>query len=336
MYKSIGIQGIGYATGSRVVSNKEISELSGIDENIIQLTSGLVERRWALEHESFSTFAIEAGRKAIEDAGIIPEEIDLLIIGTTMDDYVVPASGCLIQHELGLGKAMVVNTNEGCAAPIYTLSVAGHIMNSNSQIRHALVICGDVGSRILNYEQNIMTGMLADGASAVVLGRLKEGYEGFLAEQFEASGQYFYGSGIFGKGCRIPQPGEPSSELFIMNTEVTGSILVEVMKWFKESFYSCIEMAGVEKKDVKLISPHTANIGQIKNQLDAIDEDITKTHIVTDRLGHCGGGTQFIVFKEARKANKIKNGDIVFSFGNASGFQHGGILFRWNDKENFV
>ena len=231
---------------------------------------------------------------------------------------------------------MVINTNEGCAAPIYTLSVAGHIMNSNNEIRHALVICGDVGSRILKYEQNIMTGMLSDGASAVILGRLKDGYEGFLAEQFDAAGQYFFGSGVFGRGCRIPQPGEPSSELFVMNTEVTGSILVEVMKWFRESFYKCIEIAGVKKEDVKLISPHTANIGQIKNQLDAINEDYSKAYIVTDHIGHCGGGTQFIVFKEARKANRIKNGDIVYAFGNASGFQHGGILFRWNDKENFV
>lgn len=336
MYKTIGIRGLGYQMGSKVISNEEIAKLTGIDENIIKLTSGLTERRWALENESFSTFAIEAGKKAIDDAGILPEEIDLLVVGTASDDYFCPASGCLLQHKLELKDVMVINTNEACAAPIYALSIAGHIMNSNTKIRHALVICGDIGSRFLNYEQNIMAGMLSDGASAVVLGRLKEGNEGFLAEQFNSAGEYFFGSGVFGKGSRIPQPGEPSSEKFIMNTEVTGTILVEVMKWFKESFNSCIDMAGINKEDVTLISPHTANIGQIKNQLDAIGADFSKAHIVTDKLGHCGGGTQFIVFKEARNENKIKNGDIIFVFGNASGFQHGGILFKWNDRENFI
>lgn len=335
-YSSIGIQGIGYCVPEKIVTNKDIEEMTGLAEDKVLFYTGLKERRWAADHEAFSDFAVAAAKEAMEDAGVSPDEIKLVIVATGSGDFFSPAPGCLIQHELGLKEALVLNLNQACAAPNYAMATAIRFMMDGSYDK-ALVVCGDVTTRMLNPKVNLFVGAIGDAASAVVLGKLKDGYQGFLSEYFDSDGQYFYGSGLFNRGSRVPREslGE-GKDYFITRDEIGGIILPNVIKWFKTSFYKCLERANLKQEDIGFISPHPAAMSQITAQLQSIKEKIEKTHIVTDVYGHSGGGTAFIVLKEALKAGKLKPGDYVFNFGNGAGFQWGGMLFRWCEKEEFA
>jgi len=335
-YSSVGIQGIGYCVPEKRITNEDVVNMTGLDKEKIEFFTGLKERRWANDEEAFSTFATAAAKQALNDAGISPKDIKLLVVATGSGDFYSPAIGCLIQHEVGLENAFVLNLNQACAAPNYALATAIRFMIDGTYDK-ALVICGDVTTRMLSPHENLFVGFLGDAASAVVLGKLKDGKKGFISEHFDSDGRYFYGSGLFNWGSRVPREelGE-GKEYFITRDEIAGILLPNIIKWFKTSFQKCLEKAELKQEDIDFISPHPAAMSQIIAQLQSIKENLDKTHIVTDLYGHSGGGTTFIVLKEALKHGKLKPGNLIFNFGNGAGFQWGGMIFRWCDKDEFI
>lgn len=335
-YSSIGIQGIGYNLPERVVTNKDIENYIGLEEEQVEFYTGITERRWADDIEAFSDFAIKAAKEAIEDSGVLAEEIQLLVVATGSGDFYSPAPGALIQHELGLKNAMVLNMNQACAAPNYALATAMRFIMCGTYDK-ALVVTGDCTSRMLDSKENLFMGFIGDGASAVVLGKLKEGKTGILSEHFDSDGKFFYGSGLFNRGSRIPREenGE-GKDFFVTQGEIVGILLPKVITWFKESLYACLEKADMTLEEVDFFSPHPAALSQMEAQMDAIGVGLEKTHVVTDMYGHSGAGSAFIILKEAVKANKLNPGDHIFQFGNAAGFQWAGMLMRWCDKEDFL
>ncbi|MEA4962229.1 3-oxoacyl-ACP synthase III family protein, partial [Lutispora sp.] len=149
LYSSIGIQGIGYSVPERRATNKDIQSMMGLPEDQILFYTGITERRWANENEAFSDFAIKAATEAIEDSGVSPEDIHLLIVATGSGDFFSPASGSLIQHELGLKNVLVLNINQACAAPNYAIATAVRYLISGTYDK-ALIVTGDCTSRMLN------------------------------------------------------------------------------------------------------------------------------------------------------------------------------------------
>ncbi|SKC76414.1 3-oxoacyl-ACP synthase III family protein [Maledivibacter halophilus] len=335
-YSSVGIQGVGYSVPERRVTNEDIEKMTGLDKEKVKFFTGLEERRWANDKEAFSTFGVSAAKEALEDAKVDPKDVNLLIVATGSGDFFSPAIGCLIQHEVGLENAFVLNLNQACAAPNYALATAIRFIIDGTYNK-ALVICGDVTTRMLNPNENLFVGAIGDGASAVVLGKLKDGKKGFISEHFDSDGKYYYGSGLFNNGSRVPREelGE-GKNYFITRDEIAGIILPNVIKWFKTCLNECLAKANLKQEDIDFISPHPAALSQIIAQLQSIKEDLSKTHIVTDLYGHSGGGTSFIVLKEALKLGKLEPGDIVYNFGNGAGFQWGGMIFRWCDKNDFL
>ncbi|WP_432402604.1 3-oxoacyl-ACP synthase III family protein [Wukongibacter sp. M2B1] len=335
-YSSVGIQGVGYCVPEGRTTNKDIEDMTGLSEEKVKFFTGLDERRWANDEEAFSSFAIPAAKKALADAGVSPKDIKLLVVATGSGDYFSPAIGCLIENEVGLENAFVLNLNQACAAPNYALATAIRFMIDGTYDK-ALVICGDVTTRMLSKHENLFVGFTGDAASAVVLGKLKDGKRGFISEHFDSDGRYFYGSGLFNRGSRVPREDfDEGKDYFITRDELAGIVLPNIIKWFKTSFNKCLEKADLKQDDINFISPHPAAMSQIIAQLQSIKEDLNKTHIVTDLYGHSGGGTAFIVLKEASKLGKLKPGDLVFNFGNGAGFQWGGMIFRWCNKDDFI
>lgn len=335
MYHTVGIKGIGYSVPERTVSNEEVAALCGYDVDIVRDFTLIEERRWATDDQSFSDFAIDAARKAMEDAGVTAEDIKIVVVATSSDDYYNPRSGAYIQHVLGIKDPFVLNIDQSCAGPIYALSVGVHLMNGMHG-DHALIITGDCGMRKVEKKGNLLMGTGGDGCGAVVLGRLKEGKQGFLSECFGSAGEFFKNFGIYNFGSRIPRKElNEGNELFTAS-EDGNIILFRVLKWFKTSFKTCLKEAGLSMEDVSFISPHPAAISQVKLQMKAIKADMEKTNLVSRHFGHSGGGTHFIILKESLEEKRIKAGDAVFLFGNGSGFLWGGILFRWCEKADFI
>ncbi|SNT01297.1 3-oxoacyl-[acyl-carrier-protein] synthase-3 [Anaerovirgula multivorans] len=334
--ESVGIQGVGYYVPDQVITNEDVERLTSVPAEKVKLILSVDERRWVNDDEALSDIAVKAGEAALKDAGVSPEEIGLLILGTGSSDFYCPPSGCQVQHRLGLKNAMLLNINQACATPIFCLSTAARFV-ADGTYKKALVICGDISSRFLNFSENLLAGALGDAASAVVLGKLKDGYKGFLSEHFDADGEHFDASGLFAFGSRIPREefgeGKPYP---IVKNEKMNFLIPEIINWFRGSFDICLERAGLTKDDLDFVAPHPAAIPQIYMQLDSAGISYDKNLIVTDKIGHSGGGSMFIILHEAREVGMIKPGSKIFCFGNGAGFNWGGILFRWCDSSEFA
>ncbi|MCK4258981.1 MAG: ketoacyl-ACP synthase III [Halanaerobiales bacterium] len=335
LFEKAGIQGLGYYVPEKVVTNEDIEKLTGVSASKVELILAVKERRWVSDGQALSDLAVKAGEAALKDAGVSPEEIGLLILGTGSNDYYCPASGCQVQHRLGLKNTMVINMNQACAAPIFALATAARFVADGTH-KKALVICGDVSSRFLSFEENLLVGALGDAASAAVIGQLKDRAKGFLSESFNANGEHYDASGIYSMGSKIPTEEWEGKPYGVNNDEKMGVLIPMIIDWFANSFTNCLDRAGLKQEEIDFIAPHPAAIPQIYQQLDSIDAGYDKNLIVTDMIGHSGGGSMFIILKEARERGMIKPGNNVFCFGNGAGFNWGGIMFRWCDKSEFV
>lgn len=329
-----GILGIGYSIPERVFTNEEF-EKYGISSDFIDFYFGIKERRLA-ENHSYSDLAVEAAQKAMDDANIKSEDIDMIITNTATNDHIVPASGCLLQNRLKLRPdVMVLNTNVICCGMNYGMSIASKFVRSGLY-KTVLLISGDVMFRVIAGKSNF-SAMFGDGVGAAVLRKLKPGCSHILAETYGAEGNLYDVMGLYSFGSRDNRYDKVVNNEFEIKVDLKkgANIPLLTVNWFKNCFEKCLEKSNLNKDDIDFVSPHPVSIPQIREQLKSMDIPEEKSLVVTDKLGHCASGTTPIVFTEALKSKKIKGGDLVYSFNAAAGYQYGGLIFRWPKKEDF-
>lgn len=172
------ILGTGAALPERVITNEDLTKIVDTSDEWIQTRTGIRERRIAEEGEATSDLSIEAARRALENAGVSPEEIDLIIVATITPDYVFPATACLVQKALNSSKAAAFDLEAACSGFIYALAVGSQFI-ATGVYRRVLVIGAETLSRIVDYTDRSTCVLFGDGAGAVVLGSCDEG-EGIL------------------------------------------------------------------------------------------------------------------------------------------------------------
>lgn len=330
-----GILGIGYCTPEKVFTNQDLEAL-GVSAQFVEFYFGVKERRISTE-QSYGDLAVIAAQRAMEDADVEPDQIDMLISNTSTNDYFMPHTGCLLQERLKLrSDIMVLNTNVICCGMNYGMSLASKYISSGL-FNTVLLITGDVLFRMA-VGQSEFSGMFGDGVGAVVLKRLKPEFVGIIAETYGSQGDLFDVMGLFSLGSRDNKYNEIHDGEFDIKVDMKkgANIPLLTVKWFKDCFEKCLHLSGLKKDDISFVSPHPVSIPQIHEQLKSMDIPLEKTLIVTDKFGHCASGTAPIVFTEAYRGKKIKEGDLVFSFNVAAGYQYGGVIFRWPSKNDFV
>jgi 3-oxoacyl-[acyl-carrier-protein] synthase-3 len=329
-----GILGVGYSVPSRVFTNKDFEEY-GVSADFVEFYFGVNERRLS-EEKSYSDLAVEAAQNAMKDAGINPEDIDMIISNTATNDHYLPHSGTLLQQRLNLrSDVMVLNTNVICCGMNYAMSIASKFISSGV-FKTVLIITGDVLFRMA-LGQTAFSGMFGDGVGALIMRKLKSGHEGIIAETYGARGELYDVMGLYSLGSRDNDYGHIYENEFDIKVDLKkgANIPLYTVQWFKESFEKCLAQRNLTVDDIAFVSTHPVSIPQINEQLLSMNIPEDKTLIVTDKYGHCASGTAPIVLTEARNCGKIKPGDLVYSFNVAAGYQYGGIIFKWHDKTDF-
>ncbi|MHC5212740.1 MAG: beta-ketoacyl-ACP synthase 3, partial [Planctomycetota bacterium] len=163
-----GLRGTGSVVPDKVLTNDELSKLVDTSDEWITQRTGIKERRVVAEGESTSDLCITAARRALEDAEMAPEDIDLIVLGTVTPDQHVPATACLIQAEIGAVNAAAFDLQAGCTGFVYALSVAAQFIWSGTA-KNVLVIGAECLTRITNYKDRTSCILFGDGAGAVVL-----------------------------------------------------------------------------------------------------------------------------------------------------------------------
>jgi 3-oxoacyl-[acyl-carrier-protein] synthase-3 len=322
------------STGSyvpeRVVTNAEIDQILGepTDEWLIE-NVGIRERRWMAPDQTTSDLVVEASRRALERAGLGPEELDLIILSTDTPDYLSPSTSVVVQHKLGAVNAGCWDVNSACAGWVTALDQGARYIATEPTMRYILVAGGYGMSRFLDLKDKKTANLFADGAGAVILGPGEE--PGFLASHFLARGEFHDALGIYTGGAFRPCTPE--------NLARYGPPRVQFVKKFPRTFNTeywprliqrALEKAGLTVEEVDLFLFTQLNLRTIEHMMGLLGQPMEKTHWVMDKWGYTGSPCVAMALDDAIAQGKgPKPGDIIVFCTSGGGITMAASVWRW-------
>lgn len=318
----MSITGLGTYAPERVLTNDELSTLVDTTDEWIMERTGIRERRIAAPEEALTDLALPAARAALAEAAVEPDQIDLLLCATVTPDMMFPTSSALLADTLGAQKAAAYDLLAGCTGFVYALAQAYGMIASGLADR-ALVVGGDVLSRILDWTDRSTLVLFGDGAGAVVLERVEDG--GFLGFELGADG---------GGGIHLSLPGSGSRR--IEDATANGYVHMNGREVFRfatrvlvSSAQDLLSECGVGVEDVDVYVPHQANVRIMTHAQTKLGIPREKMVVNVDRYGNTSSGSIPLALADARTSGLLKKGDLVLMTGMGAGLTWGSTLLEW-------
>ncbi len=320
--RRIGITGLGVHVPEKVFTNDDLAAFVDTTDEWIQDRTGIRERRFAADDEALTDIALPAVRAALVDAGVEPAEIDLVVCATVTPDMMFPTSSALIADELGMTDAAAYDLLAGCTGFMYGVAQAYGMLASGLSKR-ALVIGGDVLSKILDWGDRSTLVLFGDGAGAVVMEPVERG--GFLGFELGADG---------GGGEHLWLPGSGSRRF----DDPDGLVKMngrEVFKFATRVLVSSAKTVLAECDrtiaDVDVYVPHQANKRIILHAAGKLGVPVEKVVINVERYGNTSSGSIPLALADARQAGMLRDGALVLMTGMGAGLTWGSALVEWTN-----
>jgi 3-oxoacyl-[acyl-carrier-protein] synthase III len=325
---AVSITGLGSHVPERVVTNDELSTMMDTSDEWIVERTGIRERRIAAPEEALSDLALPAAREALEDAGISGSDLDLLIVATVTPDMAFPATAAILADELGAHEAAAYDLSAGCTGFMYAVAQA-YGMLAGGLARRALVVGGDVLSKIMDWTDRSTAVLFGDGAGAVVMERVGQG--GFLGFELGADGsggpQLYLPAG----GSRTPATEESVAERLHF-VQMNGR---EVFKFATRVLVTSAEAVlaecGRTVEEVDVYVPHQANVRIIDYATKKLGIPEDRVVIDVDQYGNTSSGSIPLALADARTDGRLEPGRLVLMTGMGAGLTWGSGLIEWTD-----
>ncbi|HEY5294583.1 MAG TPA: beta-ketoacyl-ACP synthase III [Gaiellaceae bacterium] len=319
----ISITGLGCHVPDRVLTNAELSELVDTNDEWIRDRTGIRERRIAADDEALTDIALPACRRALEMAGVDAASIDLLIVATVTPDMAFPSSSALLADALGMPDAAAYDLSAGCTGFVYAV-VQAHAMLAAGLAKRALVVGGDVLSKILDWTDRSTLVLFGDGAGAVVMERTEAG--GFLGFELGADGGGGHNLWLPGSGSRrFDDP-----ERFVkMNGREVFKFATRVMVSSAEAI---LHECGLTVADVDVYVPHQANVRIIDHAVKKLGIEKEKTIVNVEKYGNTSSGSIPLALADAADDGRLEPGKLVLLTGMGAGLTWGSALIRWTHE----
>jgi len=303
-----------------VVTNDDLSQLVDTSDEWIMERTGIRERRIASDEQALSDLSLPAARQALEQAGSDGTDVDLLIVATVTPDMMFPSTSALLADQLGAKDAAAYDLSAGCTGFMYAIAQA-YGMIAAGLSRKALVVGGDVLSRILDWSDRSTVVLFGDGAGAVVLERSDEA--GFLAFELGADGAGGDHLWLPGSGSRRFEDPE---QFVKMNGREVFKFATRVLV---QSAEAVLARYGATIEDVDVYVPHQANVRIIDHATKKLG--IPSDRVVTnvDRYGNTSSGSIPLALAEAQVDGRLQPGKLVLMTGMGAGLTWGSALMRW-------
>jgi 3-oxoacyl-[acyl-carrier-protein] synthase-3 len=316
----VTITGLGAYAPERVVTNDDLSQLVDTSDEWIMERTGIRERRIASDEQALSDLSLPAARRALEQAGSDGTDIDLVIVATVTPDMMFPSTSALLADQLGAKDAAAYDLSAGCTGFMYAVAQA-YGMIAAGLSRKALVVGGDVLSRILDWSDRSTVVLFGDGAGAVVLERSDEA--GFLAFELGADGAGGEHLWLPGSGSRRFEDPE---QFVKMNGREVFKFATRVLV---QSAGAVLARYGATIEDVDVYVPHQANVRIIDHATKKLG--IPSDRVVTnvDRYGNTSSGSIPLALAEAQADGRLQPGKLVLMTGMGAGLTWGSALMRW-------
>jgi 3-oxoacyl-[acyl-carrier-protein] synthase-3 len=321
--QAVSITALGCSVPDRVVTNADLATMVETSDEWIMSRTGIRERRLAEPGTlAMSDLAIPAARRALEQKGVDPASIDLLVVATVTPDMAFPSTAALVADQLGMPDAAAYDLSAGCTGFMYAIAQA-YSMLASGLSQKALVIGGDVLSSILDWTDRSTLVLFGDGAGAVVMERVERG--GFLGFELGADG---------GGGDSLWLPGSGSRtfddpEKFVkMNGREVFKFATRVMVYSAEKI---LEECGLTVDDVDVYVPHQANVRIIDHAVKKLGFPEEKVVVNVDRYGNTSSGSIPLALADAAADGRLKPGELVLMTGMGAGLTWGSALIEWTD-----
>ena len=320
------IAGTGSYAPTKVLTNADLESMVATSDEWIRERTGIRERRIAATGEACSDLAVQAGKRALAAAGVAASDLDMILVATCTGDFPLPATACLVQHQLGATKAGACDLSAACCGFVYALSVADAYIKTG--MRHVLVIGSEVMSAITDWTDRNTCVLFGDGAGAVVLST-SDDERGILSTDLRSDGTLCELIMVPGGGSRTP----PSEKVI---TERLHYIKMKGNETFKVAVRTLEEIARatlsanhVRVEDLDLYVPHQANVRILKAVIERLGLPMEKVLLNLDRYGNTSAASIPIALDEAVREGRIEEGSLVMLGAFGAGLTWASAMIRW-------
>ena len=328
MMRSVGILGIGHYVPEKVLTNFDLEKMVDTSDEWITERTGIKQRHIAAPEEATSDLSLKAAQRALEDAGVSPEELDLVIVATASPDHAFPSTACLVQDRIGAKNAAAFDLSAGCSGFVYSLGVASQMIKSGLYNK-ALIIGAETLSRIMNWQDRNTCVLFGDGAGAAVVGVVEDGY-GVLGIDLGADGsggKYLYQPA---GGSRTPaseQTIADNDHTIHMNGPEVFKFAIQIMG---KTAKTALKNAGMKPEDLDLLVPHQANLRIISSAAKRLKLPMEKVWVNVDKYANTSAASIPIALCEAQAAGALKKGDNIILVGFGAGLTWSAIVLKWS------
>jgi 3-oxoacyl-[acyl-carrier-protein] synthase-3 len=305
-----GILGIGRYVPEKVLTNADLEKMVDTTDEWIKTRTGIEERRIASDDVDTSHMAFFAAEKALKNAGITAEELDMIIVATVTPDNPFPSVACMIQERLGAKKACAFDMSAACAGFMYGIITAKQFVEAGTY-KNVLVVGVEKLSKIVDWDDRNTAVLFGDGAGATVIGPVSEG-RGILSFELGADGtgaKHLY-----------------QDETIIMNGREVFKFAVRQMG---ESAVNVLDKAGLSKEDVDFLIPHQANIRIMEAARERLGLASEKMSMTVQKYGNTSAASIPISIVEELENGNIHDDDLLVMVGFGGGLTWGAIAIRW-------
>lgn len=312
------IIGTGSYLPTQKLTNADLAKMVDTTDEWIMKRVGIHERYIVGDtSDTSNSMATKAAKAAMEMAGVNPDDIELIIVGTATPDYFFPSSACVVQKDLGVkNECPAFDLNAACAGFIYGMSVADQYIKS-AAVKTALVIGAESLSRVVDWTDRSSCVLFGDGAGAVVLQASDE--QGIIHTNIHSDGQFV--SLLYARSTMWNE----ESNLYMDGREV---FKVAVAK-LEEIVDQTLEQAGMQKTEIDWLIPHQANMRIIKATAKRLDLPLDRVVLTIEKHGNTSAASVPIALDHAVREGQVKRGDILMLEAFGAGFAWGSTLVKF-------
>ena len=328
---AVGFLGTGYYLPEKVLTNADLEKIVETSDEWITERTGIKERRLAEDDVPMSTLAQKAAERALENAGVKAEELDLIIVATLTSDRIIPSTACMLQTRLGATHAAAFDLSAACSGFVYAAMTASQFIKTGAY-KKALVVGAETLSKYINWEDRNTCVLFGDGAGAAVLGQVEDGY-GILSFDLGSDGSGGDAIQIPSSGSLMPVSKESIDKrlnLIHMDGRETFKFAVKAMGRTVETSLKKIDMP---KEQIDWLVPHQANIRIIQSAAKRLSMPMEKVVVNIHKYGNMSAACIPIALAEAAAEKRFKKGDIVALSGFGAGLTWASCIMRWSKED---
>lgn len=326
MDKRAGITGLGIYLPEKILNNHDLEKMVETTDEWILTRTGIRERRLAASGESASDLGSRAALRAIQDAGLTPQQVELIIVATITPDMFFPSTACLIQEKIG-AKCGAFDMAAACSGFPYALSVAEAFVRGGGY-NNILVVGTEVLSGFIDWKDRSTCVLFGDGAGAAVVSEAKNGH-GIRASYLGSDGAQAELLKIPAGGSKIP-PSEESVRAGLHYLKMQGSEVFKVaVRTMEDAVHEVLRRGGLTTQDIDCLIPHQANLRILQAVGERLEIPPEKVFINVEKYGNMSSASTAVALYEAVKQKKVKPGSNVVLVAFGGGLTWASCLIKW-------